>query len=284
VTRLEAALDVLQQREQAADARQRDQVRASESEPECRKMKHSDGGWNPSYNVQIVTEAAHQVVLGITVTDAANDVHELVQGVELVERNMGSKPETIVADGGYASRDNVEQMARQEVVLVTPWKDTAARQAGVEVKHGIAAAFGSAAFVPHGDGLRCPAGKLLVLEGTRILHELPHRIYAAAAADCGACVHKRQCCPHTLARQIRQVQESEAMQHYLQRMQEPAVQALYKRRAAVAEYPNLWMKHLRQWRRFSVRGKAKACKEALWRALSYNVEQWSRALRRRHAA
>ena len=69
------------------------------------------------------------------------------------------------------------------------------------------------------------------------------------------------------------------MRDYLQRMQDPATQELYKKRAAVAEYPNLWMKHLRKWRRFSVRGKAKACREALWRALSYNAEQWIRAFR-----
>jgi hypothetical protein len=78
---------------------------------------------------------------------------------------------------------------------------------------------------------------------------------------------------------VRQIQESAAMQAYLQRMQDPAMQELYKKRAAVAEYPNLWMKHLRKWRRFSVRGKAKACREALWRALSYNAEQWIRAFR-----
>jgi hypothetical protein len=78
---------------------------------------------------------------------------------------------------------------------------------------------------------------------------------------------------------VRQVQESAVMQQYLQRMQEPAMQELYGKRAQVAEFPNLWMKHLRKWRRFRVRGKAKACREALWRALSYNAEQWIRALR-----
>jgi transposase len=279
VAQLEQALEVLAQREQEAEARYRDQVRASESEPEARKMKHTDGGWNPSYNVQIVTEAAHQVIVGITVTDAANDVQELVGGIELVERNLGKKPETMVADGGYASRDNVEQMAQREVVLVSPWKSTEARQAGVEAKHGIQAAFGSAAFVAQGDVLRCPAGKLLLFAGVRILHALPHRVYEANAVDCARCAHKMQCCPKREARQIRQIQESAAMQQYLQRMQQRAMQDLYKKRAEVAEYPNLWMKHLRRWRRFSVRGKVKACREALWRAISYNSEQWIRAFR-----
>jgi len=277
VAQLEQTLEVLGEREQAAEAGRREQVRASESEPEVRKMKHSDGGWRPSYNVQIVTEAAHQVIVGITVTDAANDLHELLGGVELVEQNLGQKPVTMVADGGYATRDNVEQMARKEVVLVTPWKSEQARQAGVQRKHGIEASLGPAAFVAEGDALRCPNGKLLTFAGVRILHDLPQRVYEASADDCAAC-------PRRKARQIRQPEESAAMQQYLQRMREPAMQQLYRKRAAVAEYPNLWMKHLRKWRRFSVRGKAKACREALWRAISYNAEQWIRVLRPPQAA
>ena len=277
VARLEEALEVLGERERAAEASRRDQVRASESEPEVRKMKHSDGGWNPSYNVQVMTEASHQVIVGIAVTGAANDVHELVGGVQMVKQNLGQKPATLVADGGYASRSNVEEMAKEEIVFVAPWKSEQSRQAGVQSKHGIESAFGPDAFLEAGDGLCCPSGKVLTFAGVRILHDLPHRIYEADAADCGGCLLKGQCCPQRPAREVRQVQESAAMERYLQRMQEPEIRELYKKRAAVAEYPNLWMKHLRKWRRFSVRGKAKACSEALWRALSYNAEQWIRA-------
>lgn len=279
VARLQEALEVLEQRQQAAPKGEREQVRVSESEPDARKMKHGDGGWSPSYNVQIVTEASHQVIVGIGVTDSANDMHELVDGVKMVEQNLGHQPATMVADGGYASRDNVEEMARKEIVLVAPWKTEHARQAGVRSKHGIQAGYGPEAFVAEGDALRCPSGKLLSFAGVRILHGLPHRVYEAGASVCAACCLKPQCCPRRPAREVRQIQESAAMQDYLQRMQDPAMQELYKKRAAVAEYPNLWMKHLRKWRRFSVRGKAKACREALWRALSYNAEQWIRAFR-----
>lgn len=279
VARLEQALEVLGQREQAAAKRDRAQVRASESEPETRKMKHADGGWSPSYNVQMVTEASHQVVVGITVTDEGNDAQQLVGGVELVEQNLARKPATMVADGGYASRHNVEQMASRQVVLVAPWKSQEARQSPAQNRHGIQAGYGSDAFVVQGEGLRCPNQKLLTFQGVRILHGLPHRVYQAKAADCAGCSHKPRCCPQGKVRMVRQVQESAVMQQYLQRMQEPAMQELYGKRAQVAEFPNLWMKHLRKWRRFRVRGKAKACREALWRALSYNAEQWIRALR-----
>ena len=168
---------------QTAETSLRDQARASESEPFVRKLKHSDGGCSPSYNVQVMTEASLPVIVGITVSDAANDVQELVDGVKMVEQNLSQKPSTLVADGSYASRSNVEGMAKEEVVFVASWKSEESRQAGVQNKHEIESAFGPDAFVEAGDELRCPSGKVLTFAGVRILHDLPHRIYEADADD-----------------------------------------------------------------------------------------------------
>jgi hypothetical protein len=38
----------------------------------------------------------------------------------------------------------------------------------------------------------------------------------------------------------------------------------------------MWVKSVKKWRRFSVRGMVKAGMEALWVALAYNVAQWAR--------
>jgi hypothetical protein len=72
------------------------------------------------------------------------------------------------------------------------------------------------------------------------------------------------------------VVESLAMEEYLARMERPDIQKLYKKRCEIAEFPNLWAKGVKQWRRFRVRGVARAGMEALWVALAYNVTQWIR--------
>jgi len=59
-------------------------------------------------------------------------------------------------------------------------------------------------------------------------------------------------------------------------MKRDEIQELYKQRKKVAEFPHLWMKAMRGWRRFQVRGLTKALKEAIWRAVAYNIEQWAR--------
>jgi hypothetical protein len=59
-------------------------------------------------------------------------------------------------------------------------------------------------------------------------------------------------------------------------METAEAQQLYRRRSEVAEFPHMWWKGTWKWRRFSVRGLAKAAKEALWLAIAYNVQQWIR--------
>jgi hypothetical protein len=41
----------------------------------------------------------------------------------------------------------------------------------------------------------------------------------------------------------------------------------------------MWIKAVKKWRRFSVRGLVKAGIEAVWVALAYNMAQWMRLQR-----
>ena len=43
----------------------------NETDPEARIMKQADGGFAPSYNVQISTEATHGMIVGVDVSRAA---------------------------------------------------------------------------------------------------------------------------------------------------------------------------------------------------------------------
>ena len=116
---------------------------------------------------------------------------------------------------------------------------------------------------------------MVVIE-ERMHHGLRRRMFAARASDCGGCRYRRQCCPASGARRVERVVESAAMRQYLARMQRPEVKQLYKKRSEIAEFPHLWAKAVKGWRRFSVRGLVKAGMEAIWVALAYNLSQWMR--------
>jgi transposase len=277
--RAEAALEKLKKLAAAAPPSERDEQRVSVSEADARKMKHPDGGWAPSYNVQVTSEAQSRMIVAVSVTTAANDTQELMPALEKVKENCGKLPERVIADNGYATRSNVEETAKQNIELIAPWKGDASREAGACKRNGIATEFAPSAFRAQrgGQKLTCPAGKTLVLIGEAVQHGLPHNIFRASTADCSGCQQRQKCCGEQGGpREISRVVESTAMKQYQARMKQPQIRELYRKRSEIAEFPHLWAKAVKGWRRFSVRGKQKAGIEAMWVALAYNVAQWMR--------
>lgn len=195
-----------------------------------------------------------------------------------VESNCGALPKQVVADNGYATRDNVEKMDKVKVEFIAPWKEDDSREAGACKTNEIDMEFAGSKFAAHpdGDGLQCKAGKKLVQIGEHVHHKLTRVIYQAAEEDCAQCQWRIECCgKRGQARRVERVKESEAMKKYLQRMAEPATQELYKKRKEVAEFPHLWRKAVLGLRRFMVRGPTKAKLEATWIAISYNIARWT---------
>jgi len=91
------------------------QTRVSTSDPQARVMKQSDGGLALSYNAQISTDATHGLIVGVAVTQEANDSAQLLPAVDRVEERLKKKPQQVVADGGYTTRENIEKLARREI-------------------------------------------------------------------------------------------------------------------------------------------------------------------------
>jgi transposase len=104
VERLEQALINVQQITQAkrpgyARARQR-QTGVSATDPEAPIMRHGDGHYALSYNVQISTDAAHGIAIGLDVGQAAPDDEYLAPAVEQIEERLGQTPNQLVVDAG----------------------------------------------------------------------------------------------------------------------------------------------------------------------------------------
>jgi transposase len=277
VERMQSVMKQLKKLEAGKSASERAQVRVSESEPEARKMKHADGAFPLSYNVQVSTEAKSGMIVAVGVTPAANDIAELMPAIERVEQNCGQLPERVIADTGYVTREVVEQTTSQGIELIAPWKDEQSREAGACKTNGIDSEFAPSKFETQADGesLLCPAGKTLVQIGERTKEGVAKRVFAAQAADCSQCGFQPRCCgPRNKYRQVERVMESAAMQRYLARMKQRSAKALYKKRSQIAEFPHLWAKAVKKWTRFSVRGLAKAGLEVVWVALAYNITQW----------
>ena len=80
-------------------------------------MKQSDEGFALSYNAQISADAAHGLIVGVAVTDAANgNCARLLPAVDRLEQRLNKRPQQMVADRGYTTRENIEKMAKREII------------------------------------------------------------------------------------------------------------------------------------------------------------------------
>src|ERR1039457_4062907 len=84
------------------------------TDPESRMLKGSDG-FVQGYNTQIAVEPVFQLIVGQTVTQAANDKQQMVPLIGAMEEQSGQKPEGVLADNGYCSDENLKYLARKRM-------------------------------------------------------------------------------------------------------------------------------------------------------------------------
>src|SRR5713101_3458092 len=103
--RLENALQELEKLQEGKKGEKaKSRVRVSVGDPEARVMKQPDKGLALSYNAQISTDAAQGLIVGVAVTQEANDSAQLLPAVERMEQRLKKTPQQMVADGGYTTR------------------------------------------------------------------------------------------------------------------------------------------------------------------------------------
>ncbi|MFV1971620.1 MAG: IS1182 family transposase [Acidimicrobiia bacterium] len=99
----------------AAGATPVDRAQRSFTDPEARMMKTNDG-FHYAYNAQAVVDEYSQVVVAAKVTDQAGDVQQLIPMIaaatdSLADAGIDAAPDMFLADAGYCSEDNLEELA-----------------------------------------------------------------------------------------------------------------------------------------------------------------------------
>jgi hypothetical protein len=281
VEKLELAMEELKKVQAAPEANaEPGERRVSETDPEARIMKESNGGYGPCHNVQISSDPAQGIILAGSVTQDCNDQHQMLPALAELERQTGQAPKTLVVDEGYTTRENVLAAAELGVDLVgsgmEPNPQTVRRHLE---KRGVDPAYYPDQFPydPATDTYTCPQGKPLRLETTkRDRVGVERKVYKARAQDCRACALRELCKPGQAGRRIQRSENVPAVAEYVAKMQTAAAQDLYHLRAPVAEFSNLWLKEKLGLWRFCVRGLQKVRCEVLWACLTYNIQQWFR--------
>jgi hypothetical protein len=139
--RLEHALEQLEALQAEAREQDKAQVRVSVVEPEARRMKHGENAIAPSYNAQITTEASHNIIVSVHLTQCSSNAQALLPALEEVERRFARMPTQVVADGGFTNKDSVRRCAQANVDFIGSLPETAERSANAMKLAGIDPAF-----------------------------------------------------------------------------------------------------------------------------------------------
>jgi transposase len=261
--------------------------RVSTTDPDARIMKQADGGSAPSYNVQITTDAAQGLIVSIDASQAGSDYRQLTPAVDRLREQVGRVPGQVVVDGGYISSENIAAMAERGIDLVGPEPREATRQANAQKSYEyrrVHPDYESSRFQYDEamDAYVCPQGKRLRYDAKCERDGALRLRYRARASDCSSCPAKSLCCPRNRrGRSIERIAPLPAVAAFRARMRTDEARAIYRTRSRVAEFPNLWLKAKLGLRQFRVRGVTKVRLEAMWAALTYNIQQWIRIVKKR---
>ena len=285
-SRLEAAVREVErlQREKKED-RDSFVARASSTDPEAHVMRNGEGGTVPSYNLQLLTDAAHDLIVNVEATTDAVDHHQLEPALDRCEQTLGRLPAQVVADGDYTNHASVAAAANGGVDFYGSWQES--WKPGERDAQGRTAEFLASAF-PYDaeqDCFTCPAGKILP---HRTLQNREHgvriHVYQAPQEACRTCALRRQCAPPNARQQwvrsISRLEDPAATVAFKAKMATEEAKQIYAQRSRIAEFPHAWIKERCGLRQFRCRGRLKVTIEATWAALSYNLIRWF-ALRRR---
>lgn len=274
--RLEQALEELGKLQAGKSEKAKGQTRVSTSDPQARVMKQSNGGLALSYNAQISADGAHGLIVGVAVTQDANDSAQLLPAVDRVEERLEKPPQQMVADAGYTTRENIEQMAGRDIDFLGswPWENV---PSGATWPNRLP----PSAFVYDAERncFICPEGKLLEYD---CLHSKEAGVvlyrYTAERRDCQNCPRQPQCCPKNKkrGRSIIRLTESAPVAAFRKKMASEDAQEQYRRRGRVVEFCHAWIKSKLALRQFHVRGLRKVQMEMLWACLTYNLQHWIR--------
>ena len=94
--------------------------RTSTTDPEARVMKMPDGGFRPAYNVELATDSAKGIIVGVAVTSAGTDAGQAAPMEAQVVKRTGQHPKSYLMDGGFATREDITALEQRSVTVYAP--------------------------------------------------------------------------------------------------------------------------------------------------------------------
>jgi transposase len=118
--RVQEALEELAKIEAKKPAAKVQEARASTTDPEARRMKMPCGGFRPAYNLQLATDTATQIVVGVDLINVGSDKGQMRPMHEQLQKRYGRTPQEYLADGDFTVAEDIEHLEKEGTTVYTP--------------------------------------------------------------------------------------------------------------------------------------------------------------------
>jgi len=278
--RLEEALEEIERLRAAKKDDKKKEPQASSSDPSAAFMWMHDGGVAPGYNVQITADSAHGLIADIEVVNDPQDGQQIAPAMDRLKQRQGQYPHQALADGAYTNLASVMEMDERKIDYYSTWTGRNEGVTGRAKQQHEDYRRECFEFDEAANELICPEGRRLPYRQTRREPGKETHVYQASSEDCGPCPARALCCPKLSlengGRSVSFTIHDAAIEAFDEKMRQPEALEIYKKRAPLAEFPNAWIKKKLKLRRFATRGLAKVSCEALWAAMTFNLQRMFR--------
>jgi transposase len=275
--RLEEALAEIERLRAAKKGGKKKEPQASSSDPSAAFMWMHEGGLAPAYNVQVTADAAHGLIADIEVVNDPQDGQQVAPAMDRLKDRHGVYPQQVLADGAYTNLASVMDMHERAIDYYSTWTGRTETATGRGAERHEDYRRENFEFDATTNELICPEGKRLPYRYSTETKGRELHLYSASPNDCGPCPARALCCPklnlNNGGRSVSFTMHDPAIEAFDEKMRRAEALALYKQRAPLAEFPNAWIKTKLKLRRFATRGLERVQCEALWAALTFNLQR-----------
>jgi len=240
------------------------ETQISLTDPDSRLMQTAAFGTDVCYNVQIVTDAKHKLIVTHEVTHDHNDRNQLSHMATQAKEILGVETIEATADTGYFKKEEIKQCQDQNITCYVPLPENSSNQ-----KRGL---FTEQDFRYDAteDCYRCPAQQVLTYRGSADKDDLQVRVYEGVA--CKTCALRSRCTEskRNNRRIYRWVHEA-VLEELRQRLAQNPDKV--KKRGHMVEHPFGTLKHTMDFGYFLMRGFEKVSAEMSLSVLAYNLKR-----------
>jgi transposase len=277
-------------REQIEQLTTAGETQCSRTDPDARRLR-KNGQKVTGYNVQSVVDAEHKLIITHEVTNAGNDLGQLVPMIgqaQAVLAEIAPSPDgvataasseepaagqglEVLADAGYFTEGNIAACQSRGLCVYIPISESKGNRA----EHRGLLATSAFPYDAEQDCYHCPGGQRLERRGKPVTRNgVERQRYRSTSKACAACQLQAQCLsPRQSCREIERSEHTEALERHRAHLQSSQAQDKLRARSALCEHPFGTLKRWLGWDHFLVRGFERVRGEMALLVQCYNLRR-----------